>query len=147
MNVRMAYLLLAFSTIGMSAPAHAQSVVVLPDQVSFKGPPGAPQAAVLFGDPTKGGLFVQRTKFAPGMKVMPHTHPDQPRTIVVLSGTLYFGLGQQWDESKLRPYPAGTLFSEAAGTPHYAWAKDGEVIIQITSIGPSGTKVIEQKKQ
>jgi hypothetical protein len=50
-------------------------------------------------------------------------------------------------ESKLKPYPAGTLFSEAAGTPHYAWAKDGEVIIQITSIGPSGTTVVEQKKQ
>jgi hypothetical protein len=44
-------------------------------------------------------------------------------------------------------HPAGTLFSEAAGTPHYAWAKDGEVIIQITSMGPSGTTVIEQKKQ
>jgi quercetin dioxygenase-like cupin family protein len=92
-------------------------------------------------------LFVQRTKFASGLKIMPHTHPDQPRTIVVLSGTLYFGLGEQWDESKLKPYRAGTLFSEAAGTPHYAWAKDGEVIIQITSIGPSGTKIIDQKKQ
>jgi quercetin dioxygenase-like cupin family protein len=145
MNLRVACLLLAVGTIGISAPAHAQSVVVLPGQMSFKGLPGAPQTAVLFGDPTKEGMFVQRTKFVQGMKVMPHYHPDQPRTIVVLSGTLYFGLGEQWDESKLTPYPTGTLFAEPAKTPHFAWAKDGEVIIQVTSIGPSGTVPIPQK--
>ena len=147
MDLRLTFLLFAVSTIGISAPAHAQSHVVLPDQVSFKGLTGAPQAAVLFGDPTKEGMFVQRTKFAPGMKVMPHYHPDQPRTIVVLAGTLYFGLGEQWDESKFTPYPTGTLFAEPAKTPHFAWAKDGEVIIQITSMGPSGTVPIPQKVQ
>jgi quercetin dioxygenase-like cupin family protein len=99
MNLRMTYLVLGVLTVGMAAPAQAQGVVVLPDQVSFKGLPGAPQAAVLFGDPTKAGLFVQRTKFTPGLKIMPHTHPDQPRTIVVLSGTLYFGLGEQWERA------------------------------------------------
>src|SRR4051812_26030080 len=83
-NPRLAFLLLAIGPVSLCAPAHAQSsnmsVLVLPDQVSFKGPlSGAPQTAVLFGDPKNQGLFVQRTKFAPGMKVMPHTHPDQPR--------------------------------------------------------------------
>jgi hypothetical protein len=29
--------------------------------------------------------------------------------------------------------------------PHYAWAKDGEVIIQISGIRPSGTTLISQK--
>jgi len=36
---------------------------------------------------------------------MPHWHPDEWRTAVVLSGTLYFGVGEQWDESKLKAYP------------------------------------------
>jgi quercetin dioxygenase-like cupin family protein len=44
------------------------------------------QNAVLYGDPTKAGVYVQRTKFPPGTKVMPHWHPDEWRTAVVLSG-------------------------------------------------------------
>jgi quercetin dioxygenase-like cupin family protein len=101
----------------------------------------------LYGDPTKPGVFVTRVKFEPGLKVMPHWHPDEVRTVAVLSGTLYFAVGEQWDESKLKAYPAGTFYSEPPRTPHYAWAKDGEVIFQITGIGPSGTTFIDQKKQ
>jgi hypothetical protein len=62
------------------------------------------------------------------------------------SGTFYFAVGEQWDESKLVPYPAGTLYSEPPRTPHYAWAKDGEVILQITAIGPSGNVAVTPKK-
>src|SRR5262245_3228339 len=37
-------------------------------------PPGA-EAAVLFGDPSKEGLFVLRLKFPKGYRVPPHKHP------------------------------------------------------------------------
>jgi quercetin dioxygenase-like cupin family protein len=135
---------------GIPAGAYAQStqpVVKFPNELEFKAPltPG-PQTAVLYGDPTKAGVFVTRVKLAPGLKVMPHWHPDEWRTAVVLSGTLYFGLGEQWDESKLKAYPAGTFFSEPSKTPHYVWEKDGEVIIQITGMGPTGTTPIPQKQ-
>jgi quercetin dioxygenase-like cupin family protein len=94
--------------------------------IEFKGPVGpGTQNAVLYGDPTKPGVYVQRTKFPPGLKVMPHWHPDEWRTAVVLSGTLYFGVGEQWDESKLKAYPAGIFYSEPPKTAHYVWAKDG----------------------
>jgi hypothetical protein len=43
-------------------------------------------------------------------------------------------------------YPAGTFYSEPPRTPHFAWAKDGEVILQITGMGPSGTTSIPQKQ-
>src|SRR5438445_2987689 len=79
------------------------------------------------------------------MKVMPHWHPDTVRTVLVMSGTFYFAVGEQWDESKLKAYPAGTLYSEPARSPHYAWAKDGEVILQVTAIGPTGNVPIPQK--
>jgi quercetin dioxygenase-like cupin family protein len=69
---------------------------------------------------------------------MPHFHPDEWRTGIVLSGNYYFGLGEQWDEGKLRLYPAGTFFSEPKGTPHFVWAKDGEVMVQFTAIGTYG---------
>lgn len=134
-----------------TAGAYAESagvVVKLPDeQLAFKAPlAGLPQTAILYGDPTKAGLYVARVKFPAGVKVMPHTHTDEVRTVLIMSGTMYFGIGEQWDESKLKVYPAGTFFTEPANTPHFAWAKDGEVIAHLTSVGPTGTTFIPQKK-
>ena len=123
------------------------SVVRLPQDILYKGLPGAPQHVTLFGDSSQTGLYVDRIKFAPGTKVMPHWHPDSVRTVLVLSGTFYFAVGEQWDGSQLKAYPAGTLYSEPAGTPHYAWAKDGEVILQVTAIGPTGNTPIAQKSK
>src|SRR5262245_15432825 len=135
---------------GISVASYAQSTqpsIKFPNDIEFKAPlsPG-PQNAVLYGDPTKAGVYVQRTKFPPGLKVMPHWHPDPWRTAVVLSGTLYFGVGEQWDESKMRAYPTGTFFSEPAKMPHFAWAKDGEVIRQVPAMGPACTTPIPPKQ-
>jgi quercetin dioxygenase-like cupin family protein len=135
----------------MATATHAdmQSGVVslggarLPADIQYKGLPGAPQFATLFGDPTKPGIFVQRVKFPAGIKVMPHFHPDEPRTVAVLSGTLYFGLGDSFDENKLQAFPAGTFFTEAPRASHYAWAKDGEVILQLTSVGPTANMPVK----
>jgi quercetin dioxygenase-like cupin family protein len=132
------------------APARAQiqetSVVKFPQDIVYKGSPGAPQHATLFGDSSQPGLYVDRIRFLPGMKVMPHWHPDTVRTVLVMSGTFYFAVGNQWDESKLKAYPTGTLYSEPPRTPHYAWAKDGEVILQITAICPTGNAPVSPKK-
>jgi quercetin dioxygenase-like cupin family protein len=131
----------------IAMPAAAQQVVKLPNEIEFKAPlrPGAPPAAVVYGDPNKPGLYVVRVKFAPGFKVLPHFHPDE-RTVVVLSGTFHFGLGEQWEEGKMKAYPPGTFLSEPPKVPHYSWAKDGEVIIQVTGVGPSGSTVIPQSQ-
>ena len=151
-HARTFLLLLALcTTCGTWVSAQSQdtnaSMVSLPQDIVYKGLPGAPQHVTLFGDASKPGLYVDRIKFAPGMKVMPHWHPDAVRTVVVLSGTFYFAVGEQWDESQLKAYPAGTLYSEPAMTPHYAWAKDGEVILQVTAIGPTGNTPIPQKSK
>ena len=151
MKKHLTYLFLAFSTVGISALVYAQgagtSVVILPEEVVFKGPVGgAPQTAILYGDPTKPGVFVTRVKFSAGWKDMPHWHPDEVRTVAVLSGTFYFASGEKWDESKFKPYPAGTFYSEPSKAPHYTWAKDGEVILQITGVGPSAKTFIPEQK-
>ena len=98
--------------------------------------------ALLCGDPKNPGVFVSRVKFSAGWKDQPHWHPDEVRTVVVLSGTLYFDSGETWDESKFKAYPAGTFYSEPSKAPHFTWAKDGDVIIQITGVGPSGKTFI-----
>ena len=33
--------------------------------------------AILYGDPSKAGVYVTRTKFPAGFKLMPPTHPDE----------------------------------------------------------------------
>jgi quercetin dioxygenase-like cupin family protein len=123
-----AYPLLALCTVGVSAFAYAQSdgtgVLKLPQDIEFKSPlTGPPQTIVLYGDPTKPGVFVSRAKFSAGWKDPPHWHPDEVRTVVVLSGTLYFGSGDKWDESKFKAYPAGTFYSEPSKAPHFSWRR------------------------
>jgi quercetin dioxygenase-like cupin family protein len=141
-------LLLCF---GIAADAHAEgcgeSIVVMPNELAWKGAPvPGLETAVICGDPAKAGVYVMRVRFPPAFKLMPHFHPDEWRTGVVLSGNYYFGLGEQWDESRLKAYSAGTFFSEPKGTPHFVWAKDGEVIVQFTGMGPSGVTRIPQKQ-
>ena len=49
----------------------------------------------------------------------------------MLSGTLYVGFGEQFDESTLVAVPAGAVYVAPAGVPHFLMAKDGEVIYQV----------------
>jgi quercetin dioxygenase-like cupin family protein len=127
-----------------SVVADNVGIVKLPQDIAFKDSAVGVQIAILYGDPAKPGLYVVRLKVPGGAKVMPHTHPEEVRTLTVLSGTLYFGFGEQWDESKLTPYPAGTFFSELPNVPHFISAKDGEVIFQATGIGPSALIPVQQ---
>ena len=77
---------------GLCSQEPNSAVLKLPQEIEFKGPlSGPPQTVVVFGDPTKPGVFVSRVKFSAGWKDPPHWHPDSVRTAVVLSGTLYFG--------------------------------------------------------
>src|SRR3954451_2987468 len=91
MDTRTASLLLAICAAGVWAPAHAQnadtSVVKLPQDIVYKGLSGAPQHVTLFGNPSQPGLYVDRIKFLPGMKVMPHWHPDTVRPVLVMPPT------------------------------------------------------------
>lgn len=132
----------------MLANTQDVGVTLFPQDIKFKAPfVGYPAVANIFGDPTKAELFVQQVKFPAGFKLMPHWHPEDVRTVVILSGTLYYSTGEQWDESKLKAFPAGTFFSEPARLPHYAWAKDGEVVLQMTAIGPTGTTMVEKAQK
>src|SRR5258708_39670981 len=76
--------LLAICTIAVwVAPTHAQNaetaVVRLPQDIVYKGLPGAPQHVTLFGESSKPVLYVDRIKSQPGTKRMPRCHPDTIR--------------------------------------------------------------------
>jgi len=77
----------------------------LPNEIEFQAPlrPGSPPAVVLYGDMTKQGLYVYRVKFPAGFKVMPHWHGEE-RHIRRPVGYLHMGIGESWDETKLKAY-------------------------------------------
>ena len=64
----------------------------------------------------------------------------------MISGTLYVGFGEQFEESKMKVLPASSIWTEPAKEPHFVWAKDGEVIIQVIGNGPSGVTLVQPKQ-
>jgi quercetin dioxygenase-like cupin family protein len=92
--------------------------------------------AVVYGDPTKPGPYVTRLRAPNGLRVMPHTHPED-RIYTVLSGTLYLGIGEQWDDAKLVAYPEGSVIYLPAKLSHFQLSKSGEYLIQINAVGPT----------
>src|SRR5215216_4754925 len=93
-------------------------------------PPSMPkgaQVAVLYGDPSKDGLFAMRIKMPAGYHIPPHTHP-KPEVVTVVSGTINFGEGPAADKSKAKALPAGSFFVMSPGMQHYVYA-DQETVV------------------
>jgi len=131
--------ILAVLTASLSAQSSAPPFVrVTPDELKWTKSANGVETAVVIGDPSKPGLYAIRLKFPSGLKLQPHFHPE-PRIAVVLTGSMYFGLGETFDEKVLKAMPTGSSWIEPPGTAHFAFAKDGDVVLQVTGIGPTGT--------
>src|SRR5919107_6041149 len=139
----------ALTTIIVLGPALAADDhnVLSPNDVKWvPGPASIPkgaQAAVLYGDPSKDGLFALRLKFPAGYHIPPHTHP-KPEVVTVLSGTLYFGEGATADKAKAKELPAGSFFAMPPGMQHYVYA-DQEAVVQLNTVGPWGLTYVNEK--
>lgn len=96
---------------------------------------------VVYGDPSKPGIYVIRAKFAPGVMSMPHSHPED-RFVTVIRGTWWSGTGPDFTPDRTVPMRSGSFMLHPAGEAHFDGAKDEEVVVQITGLGPSGTKFI-----
>ncbi|OGB62283.1 MAG: hypothetical protein A2Y94_00020 [Caldithrix sp. RBG_13_44_9] len=104
------------------------------------------ETALLVGNPDAPESYAERIKLPAGCRLIPHSHPNQPRMVTVLSGTLYFAFGEKFDESKLTALPAGSFFTEPKDLPHYSMTKE-EVILQLNAIGPAGTTYVETRSE
>jgi len=105
-------------------------------------PPGA-EAAVLFGDPSKEGLFVLRLRFPAGYSVASHRHPVD-EVVTVISGTFSVGVGETADPRKAQHLPAGSFHVLRPGMAHYVFMEE-ETVIQISTNGPWGLTYINPK--
>ena len=88
------------------------------------------------GEEKTDGMYVFRVKFPAGYKNEPHYHTDE-RVVTVVSGTMMVGYGKQFKESEMHAVLPGGIYTEPQRQPHYVWAKDGEVIIQVVGSGNS----------
>lgn len=142
MNVLISNVAAASIALGLAAGAMAQAMQ--PGEIAWTDTPvPGVQSAVLAGQPQQPGLYILRVKLAKDARLMPHTHPDV-RLTTVLSGEMSFGFGETFDPDRMKVYPAGSLIAIPANTPHYVWARSGEVIVQDTGAGPTGTAPVKK---
>lgn len=109
----------------------------LPDKIDWKKGPNN-DTAILQGDPSKPGLYIQLIRWHPGNMSRPHTHPND-RYIYVISGTWWMGWGETFDPDSTFPVKAGTYVVHHAGELHYDGAKDGDCVLYIVGMGPVNT--------
>lgn len=116
---------------------------IRPEEVKWQDQPNGlgMQTAVVEGDPAKPGYYLVMVRFPPGVMSMPHYHPSD-RHAVVLKGTWYTGTGDQFTPEKTVPLKAGSYMRHPAGGHHYDGAKDEEVILAISGIGPASNVYI-----
>jgi quercetin dioxygenase-like cupin family protein len=102
-------------------------------------PPGA-QIAVLSGDPGKAGPYAVRLKFPANYAIPAHSHPTD-ENVAVVSGAVFFGMGDKLDKTVGEALPQGGFTSVPAGMNHYAYTK-GEATILLFGIGPVDFKYV-----
>jgi quercetin dioxygenase-like cupin family protein len=122
---------------GAEQPLNPKAIAIkLPDQIPWKrNAEGTNEAAVLYGDPTKPGLYVTMFKWLPGNMSRPHWHPND-RAITVLKGTWWVGTGDKFDPESTTPIPTGSYVTHYGKEVHYDGAKDTEVWLLIAGEGP-----------
>lgn len=101
----------------------------------------AVQVVVIFGDPSKVGLYTILLKVAATTKVPAHLHPDD-RVGTVISGTWFFGYGDAFESGKLKKLPVGSVYAEVKNQNHFAMTGSEPVIVEITGYGPSGVTYV-----
>ena len=99
---------------------------------------------VLKGDPTGSGLYTIQLEVPANTRIEAHEHPDD-RVATVVSGTWYLGYGTHFDEKQLKALPPGSFYTEPAREPHFARTGSVPVVVQISGVGPTGTRYASGK--
>ena len=110
----------------------------------FAAFPKGAEIATVVGDPRRPGPYVVRVRVARGVRLQPHTHPED-RVYTVISGVFYIGFGRTFDASKLQAFAPGSVVVLPRNTPHFHWAKSGTYVTQVSGYGPLGIRYVDPK--
>jgi len=138
---------------GMTTASAAELVTIdraardykTPEQIPWSKPSAAgTQTAILFGDPSKPGPYVQLLKRPPNNWSRPHFH-DNDRYISVIEGTMLIGTGSKFDPEKTVPIRAGGFIRDIAKQVHYDGSGEDGLTIEIFGMGPATSTPAETK--
>jgi quercetin dioxygenase-like cupin family protein len=136
------------ATFAWAQPDVREKLLVTPEEVRFAAAnpalPAGVATAVIAGNPAQAGVYVMRVRLPANFKIPPHSHPDPWRTVTVISGTVYFGYGETFDEGRTKPLGPGSFFIEPKDEPHFAMTKGEEAVVQVTAHGPTGTNPVRK---
>lgn len=135
--------------LALSSPLYARdfaSVRVIPTEMAWRDMGEGVQFAPITGSERTEGVYVYRVTFPKGHRNVPHYHSDE-RVITIVQGSLYVGYGTVFDEHNMKKLTAGSVFTEPKDQPHFVWAKDETVVMQVTGTGMSRRTLVEQVAQ
>lgn len=140
----LAVLLFAAALAASPAPHNAFTPATVPYGPVPAFIPAGAQLAVLEGDPMAStGDYTIRLKMPDGYKIPPHWHPKR-ENVTVVSGTLKFGMGDKFDQSKMTSFPAGSFAYLDPDMHHYVQAK-GATVVQVHGMSPVQFNYINPK--
>jgi hypothetical protein len=134
MGIKLAVVLTLVILLSGAVPvgaADAPHGMYTPDTIKWgNAPPNLPKGsklAVLYGDPSKDGLFVVRVKLPANYKL--------PPTRIRPSGTFLVGKGDKLAPKAVKAFPAGSVVVAPANVNHLAMTKQ-PAVIEISAMGP-----------
>ena len=128
-------------------PYHGDGhVMVTPDALEWGdiASMAAPaQIAVIEGDLGAAEPFTFRLHLPEGYEILPHVHPEYER-LTVISGTLHFAHGEEFDRDATMELPQGSVAIMAPGEPMFGYAAE-DTVIQLHGTGPWGIEYIRDE--
>jgi uncharacterized RmlC-like cupin family protein len=146
LTVSVALALALRATTGAPAESKKQVTALAPQEIRWFTPAyytDGRQRAHLRGDSSKGGDWIDRVRIPGGSRVLAHTHPDD-EIVTVIEGTWYLGIGERFDDTKLKAYPAGSFILIPADVPHFLATREGPVIVQASGQGTFRTNYVDK---
>lgn len=99
--------------------------------------------AVIEGELGKEEPFTFRLRMPADYEIQPHVHPAYER-VTVLSGTLHFAHGREFDREATTALPTGSVAIMAPGDPMFGYTTE-ETVIQLHGTGPWGIEYIRSE--
>ena len=123
-------------------PTHAS--FTLPQDLKWTKEKLGQMQAPLFGDPGKPGPYGVLVKWLKGNMSHPHFHTTD-RWAYVVKGSWWISTSDHYDPATTYPLPEGSFATDFANKVHWDGAKDEDVVILITGMGPMKTVSVLEK--
>lgn len=132
-----------FELVNNTGTEQAQNFIVIQfDEFEWDENNNELQQKVIYGDPSKEGLYILRARFPAGVTSIPHTH-NQDRFVTVIEGNWYAGTDASHDINSTTKIPAGGFMVHPAGAVHFDGANhEAPVIVEIRGMGPVITETV-----